>query len=172
LFAIDFESGQTRWTFDVEGPIKGTPAVWENNVYFSSWDGNFYKIDGFGKLVWKVSIDRSQSSATFSKSLGLAFVSGNSGKTFAIKLNTGEKVWEHSGVGPFLSSPVLVIDSKTRKEALYANCLTFSICQFDPKMGRITRQYRFDSRVSSVPLIHNGKLFVAPDSVGGLVKWY
>lgn len=172
LYSIQTRTGQTNWRFKTGGPIKGTPAVWQNHIYFASWDGYFYKLSNQGQLVWKSVIEASQSSATFSKKLDMAFISSNTGKTFGFELTRGKKIWEHIGVGPFMSSPVIQIDVKTGKELLYGNCHRFTICQFDPKTGSVKREFRFDSRVSSVPLLENGQMFISTDGVGGFVKWY
>lgn len=172
LYSLKASTGQTNWRFQTGGAIKGTPAVWQNHIYFASWDGYFYKLDPQGSLVWKTDVEKSQSSATFSKKLDMAFISSSAGKTFGFELTGGKKVWEHKGVGPFMSSPVLVIDEKTGKELLYGNCHRFSVCQFDPKSGSIGREFRFDSRVSSVPLIENGQMYISTDGAGGFVKWY
>jgi outer membrane protein assembly factor BamB len=173
LFAIDFKTGATHWKFQVDGPIKGTPAIWDGDIYFGSWDGYLYRIDKNGKQVWRSSVDeKCQSSPTFSKKLDRVFISSNAGKTFAFDIKDGKKVWEHTGSGEFMSSPVLLIDSKTKKEVLYANCFANSLCQFNPESGAVLRQFRFESRLSSVPLLVNGQLFTSTDGKGGFIKWY
>ena len=173
LFAIDFETGKTNWKFQVDGPIKGTPAVWKDDIYFGSWDGYLYRINNKGQMIWRAPVnDKCQSSPTFSEKNGLVFISSNAGKTFAFNINDGKKVWEHVGTGNFMSSPDLLIDEKSKKESVYANCYVYSLCQFEPATGKILRQFKFESRLSSVPLFENGSMYFSLDSKGGFVKWY
>ncbi|MBN1345124.1 MAG: PQQ-binding-like beta-propeller repeat protein [Phycisphaerae bacterium] len=54
VIALDAATGQTRWTFATEGPVRFAPSVWQGRVYVGSDDGNVYCLSaGDGKLVWK-----------------------------------------------------------------------------------------------------------------------
>jgi len=54
IYAIDSESGETRWTFFTEGPIRFAPSIWEEKIYFGSDDGYVYCLQAKnGNLVWK-----------------------------------------------------------------------------------------------------------------------
>ena len=55
LRAFDTESGEARWTFFTEGPIRCAPVAWEGKVYVGSDDGYLYCLDAAkGKELWKV----------------------------------------------------------------------------------------------------------------------
>ncbi len=55
LRAFDTESGEARWTFYTEGPIRCAPVAWEDKVYVGSDDGYLYCLDATtGKELWKV----------------------------------------------------------------------------------------------------------------------
>jgi len=52
--AIDTASGEVRWEFFAEGPIRFAPAAAEGRVYFVSDDGYLYCLDAAsGQLQWK-----------------------------------------------------------------------------------------------------------------------
>lgn len=173
FFSIDFSSGKTNWKFPVEGPIKGTPAVWEGDIYFCSWDSNLYRLNAKGETIWKTFLNEGcQSSATFSKKFNQIYIITNGGVIFALDITSGEIKWHHSGSGKFMSSPVLVIDSKTKNETLYGNCFSNSLCQFSPQDGKILRTFKFQSRLTAVPLIKEGQMYISLDGLGGLIKWY
>jgi outer membrane protein assembly factor BamB len=52
--ALDTRTGQEKWTFFVDGPIRFAPVAWDGKLYFTSDDGFLYCLQGeTGKLVWK-----------------------------------------------------------------------------------------------------------------------
>jgi outer membrane protein assembly factor BamB len=54
VLALETDTGNERWEFFAEGPIRLAPAAWQNRFYFGSDDGYFYCVDAEnGQLVWK-----------------------------------------------------------------------------------------------------------------------
>ena len=53
LQAVDVVTGQPRWTFFTEGPVRYAPAIANGRVCFGSDDGFIYSVDLQGKLLWK-----------------------------------------------------------------------------------------------------------------------
>ena len=54
VHSLDLESGQPRWRFFTEGPVRLSPTVDRGKVYFSSDDGSVYCLDGAtGSLLWR-----------------------------------------------------------------------------------------------------------------------
>ena len=52
--ALDTETGQERWRFFAEGPVRFAPVAWQEKVYFVSDDGHLYCVGaGDGRLLWK-----------------------------------------------------------------------------------------------------------------------
>ena len=52
--ALDTETGEERWRFFAEGPVRFAPVAWEGRVYFVADDGHLYCVDGNdGSLRWK-----------------------------------------------------------------------------------------------------------------------
>lgn len=53
IHAVDARSGEKRWTFFTEGPVRLAPTVAEGRVYAGSDDGLVYCLDAKdGRLVW------------------------------------------------------------------------------------------------------------------------
>ena len=52
--ALDTDTGQVRWRFFAEGPVRFAPIAWEDKVYFISDDGHLYCLNAKdGSLRWK-----------------------------------------------------------------------------------------------------------------------
>ena len=52
--AYDSQTGQQRWQFFTNGPVRFAPAVWRDSVCFGSDDGFLYCVELIsGKLRWK-----------------------------------------------------------------------------------------------------------------------
>ncbi len=53
--ALDAASGEERWHFAADGPIRFVPTLWDGWVYFVSDDGYLYCVDASeGRLRWEV----------------------------------------------------------------------------------------------------------------------
>ncbi len=52
--AIDTVTGNEKWTFFAEGPIRFAPAAWKDRLYFAADDGYLYCLDAAdGRFRWK-----------------------------------------------------------------------------------------------------------------------
>ena len=52
--AYDTDSGEEKWRFYADGPVRFAPVVWRDKVYFVSDDGYLYCLRAdSGRLVWK-----------------------------------------------------------------------------------------------------------------------
>ncbi len=52
--ALDTETGQLRWRFYANGPVRLAPVAWQGKIYFGADDGVLYCLDGDdGTLQWK-----------------------------------------------------------------------------------------------------------------------
>ncbi len=53
VVCLDLASGNRKWSFYAQGPVRFAPTVYEGKVYFGSDDGYVYCLDGQnGKQVW------------------------------------------------------------------------------------------------------------------------
>ena len=54
IYALDATTGEIKWTFFTEAPIRFAPAVWKNRIFTVSDDGFLYCLSlDEGKLLWK-----------------------------------------------------------------------------------------------------------------------
>jgi len=54
VYALDLNTGQERWHFYTQGPVRYAPTVWNKHVYVGSDDGYVYCLNArSGKMIWK-----------------------------------------------------------------------------------------------------------------------
>ena len=58
IFALHPENGETLWSFQAGGNVKGRPALIDGSVFFRSEDGSLYALDAAnGELLWQYETD-------------------------------------------------------------------------------------------------------------------
>jgi len=107
FWCLNARDGSVEWTFTVNARghknIWSSPALHDGRVYFGSYDGNVYSLDArTGREVWRFTeADWVGSSPALAPELGCLFiglefaVEGKRGSIAALRLENGEKVWEH-----------------------------------------------------------------------------
>ncbi|MGO9261460.1 MAG: PQQ-binding-like beta-propeller repeat protein [Bryobacteraceae bacterium] len=107
FWCLDARDGSVVWKFTVNAKghknLWSSPALHDGRVYFGSYDGNVYCLDAVtGREVWRFTeADWVGSSPALAPQLGYLFiglefaVEGKRGSIAALKLENGEKVWEH-----------------------------------------------------------------------------
>jgi len=57
IYCLDAATGEQRWTFFTEGPVRLAPTIAEERVFVGSDDGHAYCLDAkSGKLIWKTQL--------------------------------------------------------------------------------------------------------------------
>jgi outer membrane protein assembly factor BamB/orotate phosphoribosyltransferase len=107
FWCLDARDGSVVWKFTVNARghknLWSSPALHDGRVYFGSYDGNVYCLDAVtGAEVWRFTeADWVGSSPALALELGYLFIGlefalgGKRGSIAALKLENGEKVWEH-----------------------------------------------------------------------------
>jgi outer membrane protein assembly factor BamB len=107
FWRLDARDGSVTWKFTVNAHghknLWSSPALHDGKVYFGSYDGNVYCLDArTGVEVWRFTgADWVGSSPALAQELGLLFIGlefateGRRGSIAALRLEDGEKVWEH-----------------------------------------------------------------------------
>ena len=107
FWCLDARDGSVAWNFTVNARghknLWSSPALHDGRVYFGSYDGNVYCLDAVtGAEVWRFTgADWVGSSPALAPELGCLFIGlefaleGKRGSIAALKLENGEKVWEH-----------------------------------------------------------------------------
>jgi outer membrane protein assembly factor BamB/orotate phosphoribosyltransferase len=107
FWCLNASDGSVEWDFKVNAwghkNLWSSPAIHDGRIYFGSYDGNVYCLEAeTGREVWRFTgADWVGSSPALAPELGLLFiglefaVEGRRGSIAAIRLDDGEKVWEH-----------------------------------------------------------------------------
>ena len=57
IYCLDAATGEQRWTFFTEGPVRLAPTIADGRVFVGSDDGHAYCLDAkSGKLIWKIQL--------------------------------------------------------------------------------------------------------------------
>lgn len=98
------------WTFQTDGKVRSSPAVTRNpvHVYFGSWDGNVYAVDGpYGELQWQSETGgKIESSPAVAD--GVLYVGSADQHVYTLDAETGDRLWDFRTGGAVSSSPAVV----------------------------------------------------------------
>ncbi|MBC8875579.1 MAG: PQQ-binding-like beta-propeller repeat protein [Planctomycetes bacterium] len=108
VVALDTETGEQRWRFHTDGPVRLSPAVADGRVYVTSDDGHLYCLAAeSGELLW-----RFQGAPSKQKVLGnerlISMWSARGGPVLA-----DGRVYFAAGVWPFMGVFVYALDAET-----------------------------------------------------------
>jgi len=148
-----------NWIFKTNGPIRSTPAVFNETVFFGSSDGNFYAVDlNSGNEKWEFN---SGASVTSSPSISgnKIFFSSRSGYLFALDLNSGEEIWKSDlgrdlpynwGFDYYVSSPVV------ENNNIYIGSGAGKFYSINTNNGEVNWEFNCNSRIRSTAALSNG----------------
>ncbi|MCK9502643.1 MAG: PQQ-binding-like beta-propeller repeat protein [Porticoccaceae bacterium] len=162
--ALDGVTGELIWRFDSQGDIKSTAALFEKNVYFTSWDHHVYALDqGSGKLCWRFNTGAmTMSSPSIDEKLGLLFVGSHNGSFFGLDARTGMEIWRFNTGGKILSSGTIA-SLATGESVVIVGSADGRIYWLRAQDGVELFSYQTQAKVTSVPLIHEGRVYVSGD---------
>jgi outer membrane protein assembly factor BamB/actin-like ATPase involved in cell morphogenesis len=107
VYAIDGETGEQRWRFDVGAVVQSSPLVAEGVVYVGADDNRLYALDAAtGQPVWTFAtggIVRSSPAIAD----GVLYVGSNDGNLYAIDPATGQETWRANVGQADYSSPTV-----------------------------------------------------------------
>ena len=120
MIALDTRTGEEKWSFYVDGPVRFPPVAADKRVYFVSDDGHLYCVDAeLGKLIWKFRGGPSDSKILGNERIistwparggpvlkdGMVYFAAGIWPFMgificALDAETGEVVWENDSTGP------------------------------------------------------------------------
>ncbi|MHB9036411.1 MAG: outer membrane protein assembly factor BamB family protein [Armatimonadota bacterium] len=179
VYAIDMATGSKKWQYPADQPlagsIKGTPAVYNGNVYFTSVDGNMYCVDAqSGVFQWAFQT-RGPIRCSPAIDDGTIFIAADDNSVYAIDADTGDSAW---------SSPVTARDDFAQGLAVGSGiivvaCMDGNLYGINQSSGKPKWKFRLSQApVRTSPIISNSLAIMAiGDAVYGLpvrsgqLKW-
>lgn len=166
VFGIDYGTGGKLWDHFLDGEIKSTPLIVEQEVYLTTWGGSLYKLDvSTGKVLWRSSLgSASQVSPAYLEKKKLIVSSGKDGELIAFSRISGSSVWRlKERPGRQLSSPVILTDGI--KESILFYCEERKMCLIDDN-GKIVKKFNVEGRVTSSPFLIAETLYLTLNEKG------
>ena len=110
-YKIDAVEGQIIWNYTANHQIDTVPVVYDNSVFFGSWDNYFYSIDkNTGELIWKNQTGWGiVTKACVSEDM--VYLGSLDHNMYAFDKNTGKTMWVFTSNSSIHSSPVIVNNS-------------------------------------------------------------
>ena len=129
--ALDTNSGEERWTFYADGPVRFAPVAWQDKLYFACDDGCLYCLNATdGTLAWKF-----RGGPSNRKVLGNARLISTWPARGAPVIADG-KVYFAAGIWPFMGTFIYALDAQTG-EVVWVNDGTGSTWMPQPHGGAL-----------------------------------
>lgn len=167
LYAVDAETGEERWRFEV-GPepaqtnkaegIWSSPQVKDGRLFVGANDYNLYALDAeTGAELWRYETDKHvQSSPTVVD--GTVYVSGRDLGMYALDAETGEEVWADE-IGISGASPAVVDGSVYSGSYTTGGAESGKVASFDAATGE--EEWRVDGiDTCSSPIVVDGTVVI------------
>lgn len=113
LYAVSLYSGEIKWKFNAQSPMRADPTVSGNLVYSSTLDGHLYAVNRrTGEQVWTFSASQGDwDSAMISSPTvidGKVITTSRDARIYAVDAQTGTQVWSYqSPVWSWFDSTVI-----------------------------------------------------------------
>ncbi len=156
LYAVNISDGKLRWRFKTNGSINSDASVFEDKIYFTSDDLNFYCLDTAGNLLWKKPMEtKSLSSSTFFNEK--VITAGIDGNIIAMSKKTGELLWTFQTKGAVWASPLL------QGEKIFIGSFDRNFYCIDADNGKLLWKYELENRIRTNAVIWKDFIFTACD---------
>ncbi|MBN2603770.1 MAG: PQQ-like beta-propeller repeat protein [Candidatus Thermoplasmatota archaeon] len=110
-YKVNIETGITEWLFETGGMVTSCPQVFNDNVYFGSWDSHLYKISAeSGILKWKYETGWGIETTPVVDN-GNVFFGSHDNNFYSIYDNNGSLCWIFSCFSAIQSSPAVSDDN-------------------------------------------------------------
>ncbi len=169
VYAVDAETGEEKWKFEMGASISGAPT-WDNGKIYVGQQGGeeeFYCIDArTGKEIWNQKTGWVWGSANVSD--GMVYVPGIDGYVMGLDAKTGAIVWRHRFHKSVCSEP-----------AVEGNIVIFGswdnyLIAFDKKTGEVLWQFQPGGTDSGVAIFKDGRIYLknrCVDAKTGKLIW-
>ncbi len=105
VYGLNPADGSEKWSYEVETPVFGTPAVGKDTICFGDTSDRVYAIDTSGNEKWRVQLDTSGNSHNTVMDSSTVYV-GKDNKLYALAVTDGTERWHFESDTTF-SAPTI-----------------------------------------------------------------
>lgn len=107
LHAFDSAAREVSWSYDLDGEIYGSPALWQGRLFVASWGGTLRCLSfSSGDDLWQQPLS-SPVTASPVVAGGILYVACESGEVLAFDARSGLPLWrDRASHGPIQASPL------------------------------------------------------------------
>ena len=175
IYALDRDSGNEVWRFEVGGQIAGGPVYSDGRIFFGQKGGteDFYCLDAKdGSLIWKQKVGWVWSTANVSD--GRVFVPSNDFYAYCLREEDGSILWRYKAGRDMYSSPPV------NEGRVHFGSWDGWLYTLDVENGNLFWKFHlpFSAFDSGAPVAHNRKIllpsmgtFYCADAKTGKILW-
>jgi outer membrane protein assembly factor BamB len=154
------------------GQIKSTAALAFQRVFITSWDHRLYCFDaGDGTTLWSFKTGHvAMSSPSVDPVARKVYFGSHDHNVYALDIDSGRELWRFETLAQVYGSPTIVPRSDGNGNVIIIGSTDQRIYMLNEITGRAEWQELLDGKVTSVPLVSDGRLYVSTDG-GDLVCW-
>ncbi len=107
LHAFDSTAREVRWSYDLEGEIYGSPALWQNRLFVTHWGGTLHCLSfNSGDDLWQQKLPSAVTASPVVAG-GILYVACEGGEVLAFDARGGALLWQdRASHGPIQASPL------------------------------------------------------------------
>lgn len=169
VYAVDAQTGQELWKFEMGAAISGAPTYADGRLYVGQQGGEdaFYCLDAeTGQQVWTADVGWVWGSANVSD--GMVYVPDIEGYAMGLDATDGSVVWDHRFAKSVCSEPAVEGD-----QVVFGSWDNYLIA-FDKKTGKVNWQFQGGGTDSGVAIMVDGKIYLknkCVDAKTGKLVW-
>jgi len=146
-------SGGGEWVFSTQGMVISSPIFSNGAVYFTSMDGNLYKLDvASGEQLWLAEVGK-DAITTPAIVDNVVYAGGGKG-LFAIDAQTGKPKWSFDVEKGVKSSPAVYAGK------VYFGGIDGKVYALDAANGEKAWEFSANAEVGSSPAVVDGKVYI------------
>lgn len=169
VYAVDAETGEEKWKFELGGSISGAPTYNNGKIYVGQQgaEEEFYCLDAeTGKEIWNQKTGWDWGSAAVSD--GMVFVPCIDGYVMALDAENGQMIWRHRFNKSVCSEPCIEGDQ------VFIGSWDNYLIAFDKRTGHVNWQFQGGGTDSGVSIVKNGRIYAKNkciDALTGELIW-
>jgi eukaryotic-like serine/threonine-protein kinase len=141
------------WQFNAMLPIRSSPVVADDSIYFGTDGGEFFSIDVSGELRWRFQTRRRIMSTAVVND-GVIYVGSDDWHIYALDVHQGYPIWRFRTKGPVISSPAYG-DGK-----IFFGSADGFVYAVDALSGREMWKFEVGSAVTSSPFVYMDAVYI------------